>query len=445
MTYQQACKKAASLSHLAEVDLEARRHFVGLWATDAHVLAGSDVPELYDIGETLGEDADHYVLTLDRLTLGVAKYASFGASFSLGRKDKAYVFATDDSWSYETCIEQARKTTVLFYSSNDQRGWLLDGAIALVHLARASLTLDWVGERHAEVLSKLQYIQGNEAARSAKIVLKANADIEIFCRSETRRETTMVFGASEESVARTEHKRIDVPWTYRDLVLKLWYKLERLQAEPQTSRSFHVNLRLPGLSLTGWETEHLISHNNRVAQRHITMRSESQRWVRYVKKLSPVTLLARDFGSLVSPSPDALVCDRMRQVPVNRSLLVAPMYVLLLSAKRWQGEKASLSAGCVQIHDSTFLYEYDPSAFDSQFSSETICAPISALQEKSSRRQLLPKDQTLNIFVRYPNGVVIFGTPDTHNHSNKNGKLPDISKNQMHAMDVGPSLEPSAY
>lgn len=433
------------MSHLAGVDLEARRHFVGLWATDAYVLAGSDAPELYDIGETLGEDADHYVLTWDRITLGVAKYASLGASFSLGRKDRAYAFAGDDSWSYETCIEQARKTTTLFYSSNDQRGWLLDGATALVHLARACMTRDWIGERYEEVLSKLQYTQGNEATRPAKSVLVANADIEIFCKSETRRETTTVLGDSNELVTRTEHKRIDVPWTYRDLILKLWYKLERLQAESQRSRSLHINLHRPGLRLTGWETEHLIFHNSRVAQRYITMRSESQKWLSYVKKLSPVILLARHFGSLVSPSPDSLVCDRMRQVPVNRGLLVAPMYVLSLSAKRWQGGKASISAGCVQIHDSTFLYEYDPSAFDSQFSSETICAPISALQDNSSYRQLFSKDQTLNIFVRYPNGVVIFGAPDTHNHSNENGKLPFILKSHMDTADVGQSQKSCAY
>ena len=114
MTYQQACEKAAALSHLAEVDLEARRHFVGLWASDAQVLAGSDVPELYDIGETLGEDADHYVLTWDRVTIGIAKYASLGASFSLGRKDKAYVFAADDSWSYETLLNKLARQRSCF-------------------------------------------------------------------------------------------------------------------------------------------------------------------------------------------------------------------------------------------------------------------------------------------------------------------------------------------
>lgn len=68
------------MSHLVEVDLEIQRHFVGLWATDAHVLAGSDVPGLYDIGKILGEDADHYVLTLDRVTLSVAKYAGLGGA-----------------------------------------------------------------------------------------------------------------------------------------------------------------------------------------------------------------------------------------------------------------------------------------------------------------------------------------------------------------------------
>ena len=201
---------------------------MGLWATDASILAGNDVPGLYDIGETTSKEADHYVLTWDRLTFGGGQHANLAVSFSLGRKDCSVAFPTDVGWTYETCTELARKTTILFYSTNDQRGWLLDGATALVHLARASLTADWVGKRHEEVLGKLYYIRHHEDKLSAKDALLLNADIELFTTSESKKETTAATrasvldmtsaaadrqsassGTAEELQPRTEYKRVE--------------------------------------------------------------------------------------------------------------------------------------------------------------------------------------------------------------------------------------------
>jgi hypothetical protein len=462
MTYQQVLETADALEGISEVDLEVRRHFVGLWATDASILAGHDLPELYDIGETTSKEADHYVLTWDRVTFGGGQYGNLAASFSLGRKDSSVVFPTDDGWTYETCTEQARRATILLYSSNDRRGWLLDGATALVHLARASLTAEWVGERHQEVLSRLRYIQTHEDGLSAKRALLLNAYVEIFTTSETRNETTAgaralildmtsaaantdsSLGLTQEPQSRTEYKRVEMPWTYRDLVLKLWRKLERLQAEPQRPRSLHISVRSPGARLTGWETEHLISHNRRVAQRYVRMGSESQPWLRYVKKVSPVVLLAPNFGNLVSVLPDALVCKVMRQVPIDRGLLVAPIYVLSLNAKRWQDGNNSLPPGCVQIDKSTYLCAYDPFTASLGCGSIATCAPISTLQNKPGRHQASSEHEEFNILARYPNGVVVFGAAESHDHVKEIVMPLGIPKTRMRTADVGSARESSA-
>jgi hypothetical protein len=463
MTYQQVSKHAAAIEGLLDVDLEAQRHFVGLWATDASVLAGTNVPGLYDIGETTNKEADHYVLTWDRLTFGGGQYATLAASFSLGRKDCSVDFPTDVGWAYETCIELARKNTMLFYSSVDQRGWLLDGATALVHLARASLTVDWIGKRHEEVLDKLHYIRHHEDGISAKEALLLNADIEIFTKSEPRKETTTgtkapmldmtaaaadalsVSGPAKEPQSRTEYKKVEEPWTYGDLVLKLWQKLERLQADSQTPRSLQIKFHSTAARLTGWETEHLITHKRRVAHRYVKMGSESKSWRRYVKKLSPVVLLAPNFGDLVSAFPGALVCEKTQQIPTNRGLLVAPICVLRLSAKRWQDGKSVHPPGCVRINESTFLWAYDPSAAGFASCSQVTCAPISTLQDEPGRHQMSFGDEDFDIFVRYPNGVIVFGVPDTHNHPKQAGKTPRILGSRVLAADRAPGQKPSCY
>lgn len=195
---------------------------------------------------------DLIVLTWDRLTFGGGQHASFAASFGLGRKDCSVDFPTDSGWTYETCTELARKTMILLYGSNDQTDWLLDGATALVHMARASLTADCVGKRYKEVLDKSHYIRHHEDTLSTKEALLLNANVEMFTTSEQRKETSaatrtpmldmisaaanvqIVSGLDKEPQSRTECKRVEVPWTYRDLVLRLWHKLERLQADSQT-------------------------------------------------------------------------------------------------------------------------------------------------------------------------------------------------------------------
>lgn len=462
MTYQQASKHAAAIEGLVDVDLEAQRHFVGLWATDASVLAGNDVPGLHDIGETTNKEAYHYVLTLDRLTFGGGQYATLAASFGLGRKDCSVDFPTDVGWAYETCIELARKTTMLFYSSDDQRGWLLDGATALVHLARASLTVDWIGKRHEEVLSMLRYIRHDEGGISAKEALLLNAEIEIFTKSEPRKETTTgtkapmlditsaaadaqsASGPAKGPQPRTEYKKVEELWTYGDLVLNLWRKLERLQADSQTPRSLQIKFYSTEARLTGWETEHLITHKRRVAHRYVKMGSESKSWRRYVKKLSPVVLLAPNFGDLVSAFPGALVCEKMQQIPTNRGL-VAPICVLLLSAKHWQGGKSVHPPGCVRINESTYLWAYDPSAAEFASCSQVTCAPITMLQDEPGRHQMSFGDEDFDIFVRYPNGAILFGAPDTHNHAKQVGKTSRILGSRILAADRAPGQKPSVY
>ena len=435
---------------------------MGLWATDASILAGNDVPGLYDIGETTSKEADHYVLTWDRLTFGGGQHANLAVSFSLGRKDCSVAFPTDVGWTYETCTELARKTTILFYSTIDQRGWLLDGATALVHLARASLTADWVGKRYEEVLSKLHYIRPLQGKLSAKDALLLNADIESFTTSESKKETTAatrtsvldmasaavdlqsVSGLAEELQPRTEYKKVEVPWTYRDLVLRLWQKLERLQADSQSPRSLQINLRSPGAKLTGWETEHLITHKRRVAHRYVRMGSESKSWRRYVNKLSPVVLLAPYFGNLVRASTDDLVCKEMQRIPSNRGLLVAPICVLSLSARRWQDEESGHPSGCVRIDESTFIWAYDPSAAKFTCCSKVTCAPISTLHSKPGRHQVSFGDGDIKIFVRYPTGVIVFGAPGTHKHKVQNDKASGMSNSHIYAADFVTAQEPSA-
>lgn len=250
--YQQLSKYATAIESLIDVDLEAQRYPAGLWATDASILAGNDVPDLYDIGETTSKEVDHYVLTWDRLKFGGGQHVTFTASFGLGRKDCSVDFPTDSGRTYETCTELARKTMILFYGSNDQRDWLSDGATALVHMARASLTAGCAGKRYREVLGKSHYIRHYEDTLSTKEALLLNANVEIFTTSEQKKETTaptrtpmldmisaaanvqIVSGLDKEPQSRTECKRVEVPWTYRDLVLRLWHKLERLQADSQT-------------------------------------------------------------------------------------------------------------------------------------------------------------------------------------------------------------------
>lgn len=89
MSYHQACNVAIDTPHLTYSDLECRRHFVGIWAQSARILAGSNQNTIYDLYPSRSKPISHRTISLTGLSINGGKFLTVGTTFNIGKKDLA--------------------------------------------------------------------------------------------------------------------------------------------------------------------------------------------------------------------------------------------------------------------------------------------------------------------------------------------------------------------
>lgn len=431
MTYERACTNSASLPHINHLVLNDRRHLVGLWTTDARVITGGRADEIDGIQESRSEPFSHLTMTWKTLTIGGGKWATGSLGFEIARKDNAVVFETAADHPYESSISEAKDMTVLFYSSHYRRGWLIDGASALVYLARARLTFMAPIHKDQNLLEHVR--SAAHLGETALETLMRLGEQRIFMHQETKHETTTKSASpspgptdnsadsgyvsgivANKPVPKTDRKDITTTWPYRKLVLELWHNLSQMQASLYKLKSHdpQAPIRKPGHILTGWEAKDVIRYRKHQAPRFVDMNRESEQWLKYTEATTSVVLLARDFGDLIVPSNGAPVCESMHSLPVGRCLLAVPLYILRLKAERYLLEPNDCRHGCVRIHDSIYLYTSDPVESCCRCQGGSRCQPISALQKRAKRGPAFDSASSHStVFDNYPKGAVIIGRP----------------------------------
>ena len=177
--------------------------------------------------------------------------------------------------------------------------------------------------------------------------------------------------------------------------------------------------RRPGLILTGWDATDVIRRQQRQEPRFVDMLPGSEQWIRYATTNTSVVLMARDFGDVIQPSSTALVCDSMRQPPINQCSLTVPLYVLRRTAARFLIEPDDSLHGCVQIHDKAYLHMSAPLEKACDCSGGKSCQPISTLRRRAKSSSVINSGpSSTNVFSQYPRAAVIIGRPKLPRKSN---------------------------
>lgn len=434
MTYQQACADSGKLPHLTHSDLEGRRHFVGLWTLDCYIAAISESEGFDTLHPSRSEPYNSRTLSCSALSINGGKFLTVGATLNIGHKDISPPLKVVGSEDFRLQIDSASNVTVLFYSSLDRRSWLLDGASALVYLARAWISSKSTTRNLLVCQDDLPCVQDLISGTiSAAAVLEANEHFKIFEVSETKHEAVRSTSSASEpasdsgytsrlskvsSTTKEETKTTTTtsPWTYKDLVVSLWRNLEAMKDKLDQLKVHgpEIKLRKPTISpvLVGWDTADFLSSRRPVHPRYVELGSESKCWTKLAKEITAIPLMAESFGDMILPSLGSPVCQNMRILPKDRDLLAAPLSVLRLTAQRflrWQGEN---SLECVRVTDSTFMYGLDPLARDCRCSSGVPCKSISELGRRARRA---PQDTASRLghtlFETHPRAAVVLGSP----------------------------------
>lgn len=244
---------------------------------------------------------------------------SGGVGISVGVRDSPIRLCRD---TYRDKMRWVSGQYAILWDIKDERGWLINGASALLHVVRASLEddLEWMQKyaQHDDTLFKterdMMSLATSPSPDSALSVLmnRTNKDLKIFVND-------VEIHAKETT--KTKYT------CFKDLVEKQYSLLEQIM-----DHQFHIESR-SGLDLKqrsreyleGWDFRDLTVtiKKDPIYARLKKLRPIGRGWVDFARGIKAITLFGRDFGDIIRPTDTASMCSSWTRVPTGKFYLAA--------------------------------------------------------------------------------------------------------------------------
>ncbi|MCJ1466973.1 hypothetical protein MMC07_005595 [Pseudocyphellaria aurata] len=312
------------------------RNFVG-WTRAALTQLGTK-DACYKIRWT-GSNFSSPGCALEGITISAGKYISGGARFQKGNKDTP--IHLQRSGPYEQDVEFARGIHVVLYDIEDCRGWLVDGASALLHLTRSQLSclsycakVKLSGFHHAD-------LQGGADAAMAVLMDPGNRQLVITEEIDTwEEETTSERGGIEKH----ETKKKITNWCFEKLVRQTWSILEQIH-DHQIRLLASPGIGLRGTDrdkLEGFGFQDIVMGENPLRPRVAILKSSGRGWVDFIKGVCAITLLGRGFGELIRPTDAESdnLCSHWKRMPKTQDYLATRISTLRNICERYGNSEA---------------------------------------------------------------------------------------------------------
>ena len=261
-----------------------------------------------------------------KLTISVSKILGGSGSLQRGNRDKP-IYVNHSLYSVH--IRNARRTFFVLYDVADHRGWLVDGASALLHLLRTQVVQEPYGGS-ASVFNNLDFNEStfNHPAPDggpdeAINILKDENNMAHIVLREFDSYADVIVPLGEES--RCVGKKIYKTLSCKELVSQTWNTLEQLHDE-RLEASTHIikQLQLPfQKKLEGYEYMDIVSASHVLTRRRVNAKL-NRSWVDLIHQIHAVTLFARHLGEIYKPTDGA---ERERW-EIGQDYLVAPVSLL---------------------------------------------------------------------------------------------------------------------
>ncbi|KAL4795475.1 hypothetical protein BDV19DRAFT_398686 [Aspergillus venezuelensis] len=276
------------------------RHIVG-WCPEAEVLTASPGAD-YGIDWSGLDRADTGCDLQDVVISRGTEIPNYGTLVK-GKKDMPSHSQFGD---YIHRILSITKKYAVFYDVSTRRAWLVDGASALLHLVRASLTLSAFEDPMQEFVFRPELLEkrptpgGGRA--SAISVLK-----------------------NEKNLAQRLHR--NMPETFQDRVEAIHHLLEQAyayqnRAKIQRSAGLAPKRRAQRF-LEGFDFMDLAADEDDFNARTLSAFEGLPRWHRLTGALNAITLFGKGFGDLLKPKEMVSVCSSWTTVPSGKDYLAA--------------------------------------------------------------------------------------------------------------------------
>lgn len=267
----------------------------------------------------------HSGCALEKAEITAGQFVTGTVGFRFGNKEKPVHISR---FGYLTKLQWISSKYVVFWDEDDKRGWLVNGASALLHILRASLEHSKRKFQSAWLLDPGALGDPSDMSHPnyALQVLfdQKNRDLELYVDKTEVYDEVTTEGQTNTLVSRrqTRHYRLE------DRIEHIYNILEKLidhQTDAERRDGLQINPR-PRRQLEGWDFSDVVKDGDPFFPRVATLQTIGKGWVDFLRSIHAVTLFGRGFGELIQPGgPNTSIvsCTRWSLLPSGRYYLAA--------------------------------------------------------------------------------------------------------------------------
>lgn len=246
---------------------------------------------------------------LENFSITGGKFINAGVNFSIGNKDKPIHVSSHKGYSKK--IQWISKKFVVLWDEEANRGWLVNGATALLHLVRASLDYNRTDTLKQWFLFKPEQMDNSGSAIDVLMsqenkMLKLYQDDDELNGQNTR-------NGSEENCFRL-----------KDQVEQIFNYLEKM-IDSQVDAAGRGGIKLKGRVrkyIEGWDFTDLVTEDPPFYPKVSTLQVMGSSWVDIAVAINAITLFGGKFGDIFQPA-EPLQCARWVELPRQKYYLAA--------------------------------------------------------------------------------------------------------------------------
>lgn len=280
--------------------LSQARHILG-WCVNAKHLAGMIYQASYvysaNIRNSLGTQHATYGVSASHLPRlrddGLLSHACIyngqiikgGAPFLVGYKDVPLHVSRG---GYLRKLKWIVQKSVVLWDEEAKRGWLLNGASALLHLVRASILQDIEGPFNSECHFKWEDFE-EEAVNS-----KTPSAFAIAVLLNHKNRGLTIYEAEDD------HVKFEDRVKHFLNILEQMFDYQIHASGPDGST--YSSKAIPRAHFEGWDFHDLATELDPLHPRRAIFASKGKAWVDFTRSIHTINLLGRNFGEILAPS-----------------------------------------------------------------------------------------------------------------------------------------------
>ncbi|GAP91233.1 putative Pfs domain protein [Rosellinia necatrix] len=278
--------------------LENLRHILG-WCSESRFYGGSS-QATYHVGYA-GLPRPHADCAFSNVRVSAGQVIAGGPPLYIGLKDTPTHITRN---GYIPRLKWISTKLVVLWDAADNRGWLINGTSALLHVVRASLAHDNMDKFKSAFVFKSEYLQ--ESSRP----LTPDSATDVLINSDNMKLKLY----PEKDGYLTLESRID----------HFYNILEKL-IDHQADIAGYCGINMtnkPRRNLEGWDFTDLATNHDPLHPRVATIEPSGKGWVELTRAVQAVTLFGRGFGEIIQPY-GANSCEYWSELPKNQYYLAA--------------------------------------------------------------------------------------------------------------------------